>query len=237
MEEARALVELQQVDMQIIRARHAAEAIPEAAQIQQVRSKLKDLARRTTKITGLLKDQQLEVEDNAGRRRTLTDRVDAMNLENATSTDFRRVRDNNAELERIAKRLEKVDFNQSKAQAEAERLEGLLSQAEQLKGQLEAREAELLEAYRASAQSIKEDLTRLMGERASLTSSISPELLARYQASSKAHGQVGVCQLEGGSCTGCRVQLQPSQIDALRLGPDISACPVCGRMMVVRLQG
>lgn len=234
MEEARALIELQNVDMQIIRARNALEQIPETAQIQQVRAKLKELARRTTKIVGALKDAQIEAEDNAGRRQTLTGYVDAINLENANSSDFRRIQDNNAELERLAKRLEKVNFNQSKAASEAERLQGVLKQAESVKAQLEARERELVEAFRSHAQDIKDELTRLVGERASIVSSLSPELVGRYQASCKAHGQVGVAELEDGSCTGCRVQLQPSQVDALRQGPDVSVCPVCGRLLVVR---
>lgn len=234
MEEARALIELQNVDMQIIRARNALEQIPETAQIQQVRAKLKELARRTTKIVGALKDAQIEAEDNAGRRQTLTGYVDAINLENANSSDFRRIQDNNAELERLAKRLEKVNFNQSKAASEAERLQGVLKQAEAVKAQLEARERELVEAFRSHAQDIKDELTRLVGERASIVSSLSPELVGRYQASCKAHGQVGVAELEDGSCTGCRVQLQPSQVDALRQGPDVSVCPVCGRLLVVR---
>ena len=234
MEEARALIELQKVDMQIIRARNALEQIPETAQIQRVRAKLKELARRTTKIVGALKDAQIEAEDNAGRRQTLTGYVDAINLENATSSDFRRVQDNNAELERLAKRLEKVNFNQSKAAAEAERLQGVLKQAETVKAQLEARERELVETFRSHAQDIKDELTRLVGERASIVSSLSPELVSRYQASCKAHGQVGVAELDGGACTGCRVQLQPSQVDVLRQGPDVSVCPVCGRLLVVR---
>ena len=234
MEEARALIELQNVDMQVIRARNALEQIPETAQIQQVRAKLKELARRMTKIVGALKDAQIEVEDNAGRRQTLTGYVDAINEENASSTDFRRIQDNNAELERLAKRLEKVDFNQNKAKAEADRLSGVLDQATAMKAQLEARERELLEAFRTRAQDIKDELTRLIGERESLVSSLSAELLARYQASCKAHGQVGVAELDGGACTGCRVQLQPSQVDVLRQGPDVSVCPVCGRLLVVR---
>lgn len=237
MEEARALLELQSVDLQIIRSRRSLEEIPEAAQVQQVRAKLKDLARRTTKITGLLKDQLLEVQDNEGRRGALAERVEAVNLDNATTDDFRRVKNNNAELDRLAKRLEKVNFNRDKAKAEAERLRGLLDQADRLKAQLETRERELLAAFRDKAQGIKDDLTRLAGERASLVSSIPDATLARYAASCKAHAMVGVASLEAGSCTGCRVQLQPSQVDALRQGPDVSVCPVCGRILVVRTQG
>ena len=59
MQIARDLLELQQVDLGILRDRKAIDAIPQAAQIQEVRSKQKELARRTTKIVGLLNDQRI----------------------------------------------------------------------------------------------------------------------------------------------------------------------------------
>ena len=154
MQIARDLLELQQVDLGILRDRKAIDAIPQAAQIQEVRSKQKELARRTTKIVGLLKDQRIEEEDNDGRRATLTRHVEEVKLDNDQTTDFRRVQSNNAELDRLAKRLEKVDFNQKKVRAEIERLEGVLEQARQIKARLDAREAQLLEEFKAAASEL-----------------------------------------------------------------------------------
>lgn len=237
MQIARDLLELQQVDLGILRDRKAIDAIPQAAQIQEVRSKQKELARRTTKIVGLLKDQQIEEEDNDGRRATLTRHVEEVKLDSSQTSDFRRVQNNNAELDRLAKRLEKVDFNQKKVRAEIERLEGVLDQAHQIKARLDAREAQLLEEFKNAASELREDLRGLVDRRAALVESIPPEMLERYTASCKAHGHIGVSELEGRACSGCGVELQQSQIEQLRHGPDVTTCPVCGRMLVVRTQG
>ena len=237
MQIARDLLELQQVDLGILRDRKAIEAIPEMAQIQEVRGKQKELARRTTKIKGMLKDQQIESEDNEGRRGTLTRHVEEVNLDNAQTSDFRRVQANNAELDRLAKRLEKVEFNQNKVLAEIERLEGVLAQAEEIKARLDAREAELLESFKNTAGDLKEDLQNLMNRREALLERIPADLLARYQTSCKKHGLVGVSELKGRTCTGCGVEMQTSQTEDLRRGPDISTCPVCGRILVVRTSG
>ena len=96
MQTARDLLELQQVDLDILRDRKAIEAIPEMAQIQEVRAKQKELARRTTKILGMLKDQQIEAEDNEGRRATLTRHVEEVKFDNSQSSDFRHIQNNNA---------------------------------------------------------------------------------------------------------------------------------------------
>lgn len=234
MQTARDLLELQQVDLGIMRDRKAIEAIPEMAQIQEVRAKQKDLAKRTTKIVGMLKDQQIEEIDNDGRRATLTRHVEEVKLDNAQSSDFRRIQNNNAELDRLAKRLEKVDFNQKKVRAEIERLEGLYAQAQEIKAHLDAREAALLESFKETAGALREDLQTLVNRREALRERIPEDLLARYEVSCKKHGLVGVAELRAGSCTGCGVELQVSQIDRLRNGADIDTCPVCGRLLVVR---
>ena len=73
-----------------------------------------------------------------------------------------------------------------------------------------------------------------MTRREALRERIDADLLARYDASCKKHGSIGVAELAGGSCSVCRVELRPTQIDQLRQGPDIATCPMCGRMLVVR---
>ncbi len=234
MDAGSALIELQRIDVEILRNRKALEKIPEAAKVAEVRSRLKELARRTTKIVGLLKDQEMACRDGQEDREDLMRRAHDLERENARA-DFRRVRDNNAELDRIAKRVEKIDYDAEKAKGEIRRLHDLLDQSQKIKEALEQRERELLVAFRDSAKSLREDLGTLAAQRETCLASLAPELRERYAASCKAHGAVGAAQLDGGTtCTGCGMQLQPSQIDALRVGPDISTCPVCGRLLVVR---
>ena len=203
------LLELQQVDLQIMRDRKAIDEIPQAEQIKEVRGRLKELSKKTTKIVGLLKDARIEVEDNDGRRRTLSARVEEVKRDSEASDDFRLTRSYKAELDRLAKRLEKVDFNQKKE------------------------EAELVEAFKKSAGALREDLTRLVARRETLQQAIPADLLERYRVSCAQHNLVGICKLEDHMCTGCRVELQQSQYEQLIKGDSLAVCPVCGRMMVV----
>lgn len=237
MQTARDLLELQQVDLGIMRDRKAIEAIPEMAQIQEVRAKQKELARRTTKIVGMLKDQDIEAEDNLGRRATLTRHVAEVELDNSQTDDFRRVQQNNSQLDNLAKRLEKVDFRQKQIKAEAARLQEALDRARQIKASLDEREAALVESLRISAQGLKDELDSLTARREALLERIPEDVAERYRQSCSRHGGIGVAKLAGATCSGCRVELQQAQLDQLRRGPDIAACPVCGRILVVREQG
>lgn len=236
MESARALIELQHIDIELLRNRKALEKIPETPKIADVRARLKELSRRSVKITGMLKDQQMAAEDDESERKLVVNRAREIEKENETA-DFRRVKNNNAELDRIAKRIEKLDYNANKRNAEIQKLEDLQAQAKDIQEKLVATEKELLIAFKKNAQSIRDDITRLEGEREAAIASLPQELLDAYDKSCKAHGPVGVATIEAGTCSGCGMQLQPSQLDELRQGPDISACPVCGRLMVVRTHG
>lgn len=234
MESSRALVELQDVDLRLRRANLALKEIPEGARVAEVRSRLKELARRTTKITGTLKDCQMSAQEYSEQRQELVQRVDQINEENEAA-DFRRVKDNNAELDRIAKRLEKIDYQSGNIQIEMNRLRELEDKSALVKKSLEAKELELLQAFKKRAQQTMDDIAHLNGERESLVASISEDLLDRYKQSCEKHGGVGVARLENGGCTGCGVQLQPSQVDALRAQTDdVATCPVCGRILVIR---
>ncbi len=235
MDSAKALVELQDVDMNVFRDQQALKSMPVAAKIADIRSRLKELSRRTTRINGLVKDNDMTIADLTKEREEIVRRAAVITEENKTA-DFRQVSTNNAILDNLTKRLEKNEYNLGKAQIEAKRLQGLLEQSNQIRGSLEARERELLVQLRNDAAPIREEIAQLMGQRESLLASIDPELLEAYQNSCTAHGRIGISVLEGGCCSGCRMQLQPSQIDELRAGPDIATCPVCGRLLVVRTQ-
>ena len=64
MNTANDLLELQQIDLDILRNRKLLDNLPEASNLQLIRNQQKELARKTTKITGLLKDQYIESDEN-----------------------------------------------------------------------------------------------------------------------------------------------------------------------------
>jgi predicted nucleic acid-binding Zn-ribbon protein len=233
MEFARELLELQDIDISLHRNEAALKQIPEASQILDVRSRLKELERRSTRIVGLLKDQQMDLDDGHRQHEELIQRCNDIRRSNE-SADYRRVKNNNAELDRIAKRLEKLEFNEAKANAEIERLHGLQEKSASVKQALEQRELELLRTFKAKAQSLRDESVQLKQRREELVSVLPESLLKAYEKSCSLHGGIGVSHIEDGACSGCGVELQTSQIDDLRLGNDISTCPVCGRILVVR---
>jgi len=57
---------------------------------------------------------------------------------------------------------------------------------------------------------------------------------AYYLAARKRHGGIGVCKVEGRTCSGCHVDISPGELDAMRLAPadELPECPNCARSLV-----
>jgi predicted nucleic acid-binding Zn-ribbon protein len=70
--------------------------------------------------------------------------------------------------------------------------------------------------------------------RTALLPSIEAALQARYETLRETRHGIAVGTLEGSMCGACRVTLPAGKVAALEAGPDIGACPSCGRILVVR---
>ena len=57
---------------------------------------------------------------------------------------------------------------------------------------------------------------------------------AYYLAARKRHGGIGICKVEGRTCSGCHVDISPGELDAMRLAPadELPECPNCARSLV-----
>ena len=144
MQTARIFLELQQVDLDILRDRKAYRGHSRdgpdpggARQAEGARPSHNQDSRHAQET------EQIEAEDNEGRRATLTRHVEEVKFDNSQSSDFRHIQNNNAEAPTglAKKRLEKVEFNQRKVHEEIKRLEDLMAEAQAIKARLDAREA------------------------------------------------------------------------------------------------
>ncbi len=117
------------------------------------------------------------------------------------------------EQEPLDERLAALDVADAELAAEAQRLEGAVSQAE-------------TEIMRAVAD---EEAAR--SERAA---GLEPELAERYEGLRARLGGVGAARLVGDRCNGCHLTLASVEIERLRRLPDdaLATCPECDRILV-----
>ena len=111
MKESEALVMLQDVDLKLMRERHALKQMPQVPKIEAVRAAKKKLASDYKKILGQLKDCQMDIEDNESdhvRMEDITKDVHEQ-IEDGRAS-YRTTRDLDLQLSALAKRIEKLEF-------------------------------------------------------------------------------------------------------------------------------
>jgi len=68
-------------------------------------------------------------------------------------------------------------------------------------------------------------------KRTQLATTIPPDLLQRYDGMRRTKQGRAVSKVEQGSCQWCRVILTPSELQHVRVSPDLQTCTNCGRIL------
>jgi predicted nucleic acid-binding Zn-ribbon protein len=119
--------------------------------------------------------------------------------------------------------LELIDVAES-LQEEAQRRLTALQQAEEDW----QRESAALIARHDQLQARQQELE---GKRKELTRVFDEALLARYTALMRAKQGRAVSKVEQNSCQWCRVILTPSELQRVRISPELQTCMNCGRIL------
>lgn len=232
MSESSNLLRLQQLDLELSRIRKTAEELPQRAKINAARAAQKKLNSELNKIVGERKDLETEINDLEVHKKFLTDKV--TEVQGLAPTDFRSTKDIEYSLSSLAKKLEKVDFDNEKIVARLEVVEKAEANARKLADQLKNEEAQLTEAFKLATAELQQQVRSIGAEREQLVSALGEETYNTYMSASKRFGGLAVEQLEGNRPSVCRVNLQPSSFaDIRRSKAEITTCPYCKRMLIV----
>ena len=92
----------------------------------------------------------------------------------------------------------------------------------------------LAERVREALSTIDAEKVEVANERSSLSAGIPADLLALYDKICADQGGVGAARLHRGRCEGCRLDMPPNEIEALRAAPPDSVvrCEECRRILV-----
>ncbi|OFK24404.1 zinc ribbon domain-containing protein [Olsenella sp. HMSC062G07] len=232
MNDYEALLSLQDIDLRLIRISRQLKAMPQERKIQMNGRSRKRLASELSKIVGLRKDAQMELDEADEARAHLVD-VQAEVRERALAEiDHRQILSFEEQLSSLAKKMEKSDHGRP-ARLEA------LRKLERAESNTHALLERLDEQKRALEASLKDESADLMGEakelaerRRALSRVVGPEVMGRYEAALRRFGGLAVERLDGAMPSVCRVSLRPSQVAALVRGSAIAECPYCHRMLV-----
>jgi hypothetical protein len=232
--EASDLLELQAVDLELLRAAKRLDELPEKRAILEMRSKQRETAVLKGKAELLLRKLDSEVKSRQDELTMLTDRIAVEQEKLMSTSDHRQVQAISREMDGFKRRVDKVEMEELQYM---ERAEKATSQVAAIKAHMEklaAKEAELIETFKQVGGGIQEEVAKLESRRAKLVKRLDSDLLARYDTIRGSKGGIAVGKLEEAGCSACRMSLPMERRAELASGPDVGICPQCRRLIVVR---
>lgn len=233
MKESDALVRLQEIDLALMRHKSTLGAMPQTKKIHTIRAARKKLASEISKIVGQRKDVEMDLEENVRAYGRMEEIVAEIQLRyESGEVSYREVSNLEEQLTSLAKKMEKRSYQRKELQARLDKIRTAERNARAMDDKLIAEADAQADAYKQQTADIARDVKMLTREREEVLQSITPDVLARYDAAVKRFGGLAVETMRGNTPSVCRVTIPPSSFGDIRRGPAICECPYCHRMLV-----
>jgi len=118
-----------------------------------------------------------------------------------------------------------------------ERLETVTAEVERLSAEqsaLQAQVDEVTAARRAQESELDAEREQLVQQRGATVSGVDEALVSLYEKVREANGGVGAAMLRARRCEGCRLELNPQDLQRIRAAgeDEVVRCEECGRILV-----
>ncbi len=233
MKETEALVRMQEIDLALMRDKRMLANMPQAKKLQAVSAARKKVASELTKIVGLRKDAQMDLDENESTHLELEEEATAIRQRYESETlGYREISDLESQLTTIAKRIEKLEFKHKDLVARLQKVQKAERNALTVDEQLKAEGAAQLRSLKEQCADIEREMAALTAEREEVRGEVSSKVLERYDKAMERFGGMAVETLRGNQPSICRVTVPPSSFADIRKGPSIAECPYCHRILV-----
>lgn len=226
------LLELQEIDLTLMRDKEQLQNLPEIAELARRRKLYLKLKGDVTKLYAQRKDVEIDLQDLDVREQKLHEGVEQARRE-VDMDDYRQVQQLEITLSDFAKKLDRVEFERKEAH---DKLDSIQSDdatlAENIK-KVENSIVAMTKQARTHAADIQEAIDMNERKRSILFDGLDISVAKAYEKASKQFGHLAVEKLEGNVPSICRMSLQSSSMSDLRHADEVTECPYCHRLMVI----
>lgn len=232
MSEAKALLRLQELDIEYSKLKNKAENLPQKEKANTLRSNAKKVASELTKIVGEKKDIEMDLSELEVHKKYVEDKVTEVQATNCAN--HRESIELERSLSTLAKKLEKIDFETNQLLERLEKVETAEKNAREVAKRLAVEEQNVISSYKSDLAAIAKQVENVTKERTETIAQISQENLNLYVAARKRFGAIAVETIIGNKPSFCHVALQKrSYAEIRRAKSDITTCPYCKRILVI----
>ncbi len=230
------LLDVQELDSRTDSLTHRLATIPEA-------QKLRDLAARRVAVDNAARDLRIQVDDLTREQKRAdadVEQVKARKIRDQGMIDAGQVKDPKAlermlgELQSLDRRISDLEDTELEVMERLETAQLQLAEREAELAQMVEEETALRGAFERTAADLQNELAEVKSERNTTASGIPADLSALYERLRQSKGGVGAAALRRRECGGCRLTLNPAELDGIAKSPsdEVLRCEECDRILV-----
>ncbi len=229
-----ALIQLQQLDLELMRQRKELDELPQRAVILEARQKKAAIAEKQAKVAGLKRDVSRKVtrindEDSSlAKKQQGTEAAIA-----AAKGEYRNVEARTKELASITRRREDIASDLDKVLEELARIEDLEAQITLALEDIDAREQAAVASFKEQGGALKLAIMKQEAERERMVAGLGKQVVSAYQKAAARSGGVAIGRLDGARCGVCRTGIEGGRLIELKAQAPLGTCPNCKRLLII----
>jgi len=231
----RRLLDVQALDTRLDQLAHKRRSLPELARLAELDSQLDDLhtalVTSQTAVSDLRREvAKAEADVEQVRSRAARDQA-RLDSGQGSPKDLQAIQH---ELESLARRQGDLEEVELEVMERLEAHETALAEVTTAHDALVARKAEVVVERDAAFAEIDAEIATVGAERASQADGLDAGLVTLYERLRGQLGGSGAAALRGRRCEGCRLELNPLDLDVIKKKSDdtVVRCEECGRILV-----
>lgn len=228
------LLELQNIDLNIMRQTKRLNELPQRRIIAEARQKKAAIVDQHSKVSDLRKKIEKKISRINDEDASLMKKQQGVQAAmDAAQGDFRNVEARSKELNGIVKRRETLDQELEHLGEELDRISGLEDQISSALDNMASKEDKAVRSYQEESGTLKETISRHQSQRDTIVNDLPDDLVSLYDKTAKRCGGVAVGRLDGIRCGSCRSVIDSGRLIDLKAHAPLGTCPSCKRLLIV----
>ena len=228
------LLRMQQIDLDLMKAKKKLEELPQRATILAARQKKRTIEQKRDQVAemraraeGMAAKLEAEDAELAEKQRRVQEAIDG------SLGNYRNVEAHTKELNGFAKRRNALEVELTRLGEELAKIEGVQSQVSQAIAEVDKQEAAAIVSFQREGGALQAEIARMSADREGMSAELSPELRDTYNRTASRTGGVAVGLLTEGRCGVCRTVIDGGRLIDLKAEAPLGTCPHCKRLLVV----
>ena len=228
------LLRMQQIDLDLMKAKKKLEELPQRATILAARQKKRTIEQKRDQVAemraraeGMAAKLEAEDAELAEKQRRVQEAIDG------SLGNYRNVEAHTKELNGFAKRRNALEVELTRLGEELAKIEGVQSQVSQALAEVDKQEAAAIVSFQWEGGALQAEIARMSADREGMSAELSPELRDTYNRTASRTGGVAVGLLTEGRCGVCRTVIDGGRLIDLKAEAPLGTCPHCKRLLVV----